>query len=451
MVPFLAFSLQKSPVDWNFTTTSQTGLLNRTLAFPRGHVLGGSSSINVMAYNRGSNDVYEKWAALTEDPGWSWPSVQKYYLKSSRLVQPADGHNTSGQVDPAVHGNGPVEVSVYGFHQDLDDMVIGTSKELGGRFKFTTDLNAGDFVGIAYLQSTIGNSKRSSSAVAYLDPLIESRSNLFVLVNTRATKLISSPSSKSHGIFRTVELGQQTTDQRVRVQARKEVILSAGVIGTPQILLLSGIGSKRTLQRLGIQTAVDLPDVGQNLIDQPQVPSYFFVNSTSTFDDIVRNTTLTGQALQLWNSTGQGLLVDSPSGTQGFMRLPPDSPIFKKFKDPSAGKLSGNTELLFVNGFAPFGSFVRPATGNYISILSVVVSPLSRGSVTLSSSDPFAQPIIDPGFLTNDFDIFAMVQSMKDAQYLIKNGPMSTIVTAPFAELANATTDETMAIYARKF
>lgn len=132
----------------------------------------------------------------------------------------------------------------------------------------------------------------------------------------------------------------------MQVDASKEIILSAGVIGTPKILLLSGIGPERALQEMGLPSIVDLP-VGHNLTDQPLVPSYFFVNSTKTFDDMLRNATLAGEDLELWNTTGQGLLVDSSSNTQGFMRLPKDSPIFKKFKDPSSGPLSGHTELIF--------------------------------------------------------------------------------------------------------
>lgn len=136
--------------------------------------------------------------------------------------------------------------------------------------------------------------------------------------------------------------------QRHLVQASKEIIVSAGVFKTPQLLLLSGIGPKSDLQKLGINVLVDNPSVGKNLTDHPMMPNYFLVNSTQTFDNLLRNSSVFGATLTQWLNTKQGLFVDSPGNTQGFMRLPADSSIFQTFKDPSSGPQSGHTEVIFV-------------------------------------------------------------------------------------------------------
>ena len=135
---------------------------------------------------------------------------------------------------------------------------------------------------------------------------------------------------------------------RHRVTANKEIILCAGTFGSPQLLLLSGIGPKPTLISRGIPSLVDLPSVGQNLTDHVAVANYFLVNSNATFDAILRNSTLLGEDLQEYLREGEGLLVDSPANTQGFARLPSNSPILQQFEDPSAGPLSAHMEYIFI-------------------------------------------------------------------------------------------------------
>ncbi|KAI0077524.1 aryl-alcohol-oxidase from pleurotus Eryingii [Panus rudis PR-1116 ss-1] len=449
-VPFLGVTLPGTSVDWNFTTTPQSGLGGRVLPYTRGFVLGGSSSVNLLTYHRGSDDVWNRWASLTNDQGWSWNSVQQYYLKSSKLVPPADGHDFTGEANPAVHGNGPVDVSVPGFPLPIDDIVVNSSQELGGRFQFNLDFNAGNFVGVGFMQSTIGGGERSSAATAYLEP-VETRSNLDILINTRVTKLVKTGTSKSGPIFKAVEIGQPGSSDRTQINANNEIILSAGVIGTPQVLLLSGIGPSSALNSVGIQTIINNPDVGQNLADHPLVPNYYQVSSNGTWDDVLRNNDLFGQTLGQWTSSHTGLFVDSPGNTLAFNRLPPDSPALAGTADPAAGPKSPHTELIFVDGFAPFGTVAQPATGNFISVLTAVVSPTSRGSVTLASSDPFAKPVINPAVLTSNFDIQAMVQAIKDAQTFLAASPwQAQFKPVPFGDLAAATTDDAKADFARK-
>ncbi|KAH8092604.1 aryl-alcohol-oxidase from pleurotus Eryingii [Cristinia sonorae] len=441
-VPFLGVALPGTSVDWNFTTVPQPGLNGRTIPYTRGFVLGGSSSVNLLTYHRGSDDVWDRWAQISGDSGWNWKSVEKYYLKSSRLVPPADGRNVAGLENPKVHGNGPVEVSVPGFPVATDDIILKSAKQLGGRFAFHEDFNDGTVLGIGYMQSTIGEGQRSSGATAYLNPVF-SRSNLDVLVNTHVTKLINTAAAKKTPIMNKVELVQSRTSPRVQVSAKKEVILSAGVIGTPQLLQLSGIGNPADLATVGIPTLVNLPEVGYNLADHPLLANYFQVQSNSTFDDILRDNNLFGQTLGEWQTEKQGQFVDSPGNTLGFFRLPPGSPAFKGIQDPAAGPKSGHTELIFVDGFAQFGSVTQPTQGHFVSVLSAVVSPTSRGTVKLASQDPFTAPLINPNFFATQFDIQAMTQAIHDALTFMAT-PLwqsSSFKPTPFGDVANATTD----------
>ncbi|RDB19313.1 Pyranose dehydrogenase 1 [Hypsizygus marmoreus] len=448
-VPFLGVTLPGSDLDWKFNSVPQAGLDGRSVPVARGQVLGGTSTINFFTWNRASNALWDKWASLTGDQEWSWKHVEKYYKMTSRLVKPADGHDTTGEIIPSAHGNGPIEVSVPGFPTELDSMVVNTSKSLGGRFAYNQDINAGKTLGFGLMQSSIGHSKRSSSATAYLAPAMN-RPNLDVLINTHVTRLVRT-SERHISVFRTIEVATSASGQHYQITAAKEIILSAGVIGTPQILLLSGIGPKEDLDKLNIITYVDIPDVGRNLVDHPLVPNYFSVNSDKTFDAVLRDPTIFAGKLQEWASSGQGLFVDSPGNTQGYMRLPKDAAIFERYQDPASSPESAHTEIIFVDGFGQFGEAPAPETGNFMTVLTGVVSPLSRGSVTLTSSDPFDKPAIDLGLLNSEFDIFAMVQAMKDAQSFLTAEPWSGYIKAPFGELADATTDEAKAAYARKF
>lgn len=235
---------------------------------------------------------------------------------------------------------------------------MNASKQLGGRFAPVEDFNAGCNVGIGecgtyslflpthrpegYMQNTVGGGQRSSSGTAYYAPA-EGRNNLFVLLNTRVTKLINSAKKGATPVFDTVQL-----EESITVSAQQEVILSTGTIGTPQILQLSGIGDAATLSGLGITPIVNLTDVGKNLQDHPMAVAYLQVDSTMGWDDVTRNNTVFGEWLSEWESSHQGLFVDSPANVQAFMRLPDNATIFQQYSDPSPDQCMAHTELIFV-------------------------------------------------------------------------------------------------------
>ncbi|KAJ4490831.1 aryl alcohol oxidase [Lentinula aciculospora] len=207
--PGLVNLLVNSAWDWNFTSTPQTALNNRTLSVSRGFILGGTTSINQMVYTRGSSEDYDLWANITDDEGWSWDSLQKYIRKNERFTSPADHHNTTGQFDPDVHSfDGIVDVSLQGFSTGIDNRTIQTTSELSEKFPFNLDMNSGYQLGIGWVQATIGNGTRSSSAATYLGPSFISRPNLHVLLNTRVLRILQTENKQPN--FRTVEFTQDS-------------------------------------------------------------------------------------------------------------------------------------------------------------------------------------------------------------------------------------------------
>ncbi|KDR76848.1 hypothetical protein GALMADRAFT_67180 [Galerina marginata CBS 339.88] len=448
-VPFLVSESLNSIFDWNYTTTPQAQLNSRPLVYPRGFVLGGSSSINFMAYTRGSSDEYDRLATISGDPGWGWSQIFKYALKSEKHVASADGHNTTGQFDPSVHGtSGPLLTSLPGFPAGTDQFVLNATSQLS-EFPFKLDANGGKPIGISWLHSTIGNSARSSGATAYLTPNVK-RPNLDILVNTFATKLISTgQASSGKPSFRTVQFTQRRGEATKSLTARKEVILSAGSIGTPQILQLSGIGDKSSLSRLGIKSTVDLPDVGRNLQDHLYLTIPYSVNSTKTFDTVVFNQTLFGADLEQYEQNKTGIFANNAIANQiGFFRLPKTSSVLRTNKDPSSGPNSPHFEFAFCNGFV--GTTQQsPTSGNFFSLAVIFITPTSRGSLQLQSSSVFDHPLINPNYLSSKPDMDVYVEAVKAGQRFLAAPAWKGYLGKPFQDAANLTTDLDIQNYIR--
>ncbi|KAJ7346360.1 aryl-alcohol oxidase [Mycena albidolilacea] len=401
--------------DWNYTTTPQVGLNGRSIAHNRGFVLGGSSSVSksfivehqyYMVYTRGSKEDFNRWAAVTEDDGWSWDNLLPYMTKNEIWSPPADNHNTAGKFDPAVHGfEGITAVSLSGFPTPIDSRIIAATSELEG-YPFNLDMNSGNPIGVGWGQLTVKDGERSSSATSYLASQFLGRPNLYVLLNARVTRVL-----ETSGAVRTVEFVQDLNGEPLTLTATKEVILSAGSIGTPNILLHSGIGNSSTLTTLGIQPVHNLPSVGQNLSDHTLLFLSFLVNSTNTFETAVHNATLAAEEFAQWNTSRTGPLVDNPLSHIGWLRVPNNSPVFEQFGDPSAGPNTPHFELIIANGMIP----PPPPEGNFLSVVPVVVSPASRGSVTLNTNDLLADPLINPNHLGSEVDVFIMREAVKSA------------------------------------
>ncbi|KAF8146223.1 GMC oxidoreductase-domain-containing protein, partial [Mycena galopus ATCC 62051] len=273
---------------------------------------------------------------------------------------------------------------------------------------------------------------------SYLGPEFINRTNLHVLIQAQVSRLIQTASNPP--TFKSVEFMQGETIGLHVISARNEIILSAGSIGSPHILLNSGIGDNQTLAVMGIKPIVHLPDVGQNLSDQATIAMYWQVNSTDTFDNITRNASLAGQVLDEWLDDRSGRFVSSVLGNiLGWIRLPLSNPVLQGQPDPASGPKSPHYEILPLNGLAPLP---LPATGNFMSLVLAFLAPLSRGSVTLNSSDPFAAPLIDPAYLKNSQDLAMMREGIKVLQNFVSAPVWSDYLIdlyGPAAVLANGT------------
>ncbi|KAJ7246595.1 aryl-alcohol oxidase-like protein [Mycena haematopus] len=429
-VPFLLNELiPDATYSWNYTTIPMPGLAGRSIPYFRVATL---TRIDGMVYTRGAADDFNRYARLTGDQGWSWNKILPYFLKSEKWTPPADHHNTRGQFNPKVHGtNGPISVSLNGYAwSTFEEKVIQTTKELRNDFPFNIDVNSGQPLGVSWLQSTIGNGERSSSATGYLAPTFIRRPNLDVLLHAQVSKLVNKTKKAGKPAFGGVEFRYGSS--LFVAQASKEIIVSAGTVGTPQILTNSGIGAHSTLNALGIPTVLDLPSVGQNASDHPSLLiMQWEVNSNDTFASVTGNATRFAEGLAQWNTSRTGPFVDSGVGTHiGYLRLPTDSPALAAYGDPSSGPGAPHLELTFTpGGFGTVGQ-------NLMTIDVAVVSPMSRGSVVINSSDPFAPPLIDPGYLSNEFDALALLEGVAYAQRFVSApvwkgyiGAMSTNIT----------------------
>ncbi|KXN89017.1 Alcohol dehydrogenase [acceptor] [Leucoagaricus sp. SymC.cos] len=451
-IPFLVSeAAPDTPFDWNFTTVPQLHFNNRSLSYPRGHVLGGSSSINYMVYTRGSSSEYDRLASVSGDDGWSWARMQPYILKNERHVASSDDHDTTGQYLPSAHGSGPLLTSLPGNPTPLDQLVLDTIHKFPEELLFNEDMNSGNTLGIGWLQSTVGFGKRSSSATAFLLPALNNRSNLHVLINTQVTRLIQSGTISKKPQFLSVEIATNASSATRELTARQEIILAAGAIGTPTLLMLSGIGPRVALEKHDIRTVLESPNVGQHLQDHPYITLQWHANSTDTYDSIINNQTAFNEALKIYQSTKKGVMANNVIANQlGFFRLPTSSSILRTFGDPTAGEAGPHYEFAFCNSFVGTGQNA-PSSGNYFSVAITFISPTSRGSVALASTSAFDQPLIDPQYMSTSFDRQTMTAAVRMLQKFLSADTWKDYLLEPFGETANLTTDDEIVRYWKKW
>jgi len=257
----LTYNISTTKYNWAYSTTPQKKLGNKSLIWPRGKVLGGSSSLNAMCYIRGNALDYERWNEVA--PGWGYKNCLPYFKK-------AQTHQLGGNKYRG--GSGPLHVSRITINNKLFEDYINAGIDCG--YSYTDDMNGFRQEGFGPMDATIKNGIRCSTSYAYLKPIQNKRKNIEIKCETFVNRILFENEVKNKS-FKKKAIGVEIVDNKTkeikRIYTRKEIILSAGAINSPQILMLSGIGDVKELENLGIEVVHDLPDVGKNLQDHLEV------------------------------------------------------------------------------------------------------------------------------------------------------------------------------------
>lgn len=381
--------------NWAFETVPQKGLNGRKGYQPRGRCLGGSSAINAMIYVRGNRQDYDAWAALGND-GWAYDEVLPYFIKAEN----------NERIHDQYHGNsGPLSVTDLHSDNPLQQRYLSAAKEQG--FPISNDFNGAEQEGLGIYQVTHINGERCSAARAYLFPHMQ-RPNLTVLTHALTQRILI-----ENNIATGVEY--QHEGQVVQISARCEVLLSAGAIQSPQILMLSGIGDQQELQQHGIEVKQHLPGVGQNFHDHPDfVFGYKVKNIQGTFGLSIPGSIDLLKQIRRYRKERRGLMTTNFAECGGFIKSSPEQTL-------------PNLQLHFV--VALVDNHARTLhTGHGISCHVCLLNPKSRGSIKLSGPHLKDPLLIDPNFYGNDADIEEMVKGFKLTQRLMGANAFKSII-----------------------
>jgi len=403
--------------NWGFHTEPDPNMHGRKLYWPRGRCLGGSSSINGLIYVRGQPEDYDRWAALGNE-GWGWRDVLPHFIRSE--------HNSRGASE--FHGgDGPQWCSDIGVRHELMEAIIAGGQELG--VPRTDDFNAGRQEGVGYYQLFTRHGWRCSSAVGYLRPA-RGRPNLVVRTDSHATRILFE-GTRASGIEYRHGGGIR------RVLAKREVVLSAGALQSPQLLMLSGVGPAEALQRMSIPVVANLPGVGENLQDHLQVRLIFRVAKPITTNDELNS--LAGKVrigLQ-WLLSRKGPLAVGINQGGLFTRVLPESS-------------SPDIQFHFATLSADVaGGSPHPWSGCTFSVCQL--RPESRGRVSLVSTDPMAAPAMQPNYLSTDLDRRCAVEALKFARRLATTRALSPYLIAEHRPGPGVRTDHELLEFAREY
>ncbi|CAG9186701.1 GMC family oxidoreductase [Cupriavidus pinatubonensis] len=391
--------LMSDAYAWKFFTEAQPQLAGQQLYWPRGRLPGGSSSINGMIYVRGEPAEFDYWAALG-NTGWDYASLLPYF---KRLEGTMLGDETQrGRA-------GPIAVSsVADLHPNpLTEAFINACEQAG--IPRTPDYNGGSYEGVSYLQLSVGRGRRCSTAIGYLHG--RPQANLRLITEAQVTRVILD-NSKANGVEYTV--GGQVQ----RAMAAREVILCAGPIKSPQLLELSGIGDRRRLNDLGIPVQVNLPGVGENLIDHLQSRVTFACTRPITLNEIMQSPLRQQWMGMKYILTRRGIMSTPANSAHALARTRADQ------SRPSV-KLQ-LSHVTAADRYAGGGTALDPFPGFGLGFFQL--RPESRGSLHIRSRDPADQPAIDPRYLTAEADRITMLEALRLSRSIARQSGLAGLV-----------------------
>ncbi len=408
-IPVGYFKTMHNPtVDWCYRTEPDPGLNGRAIDWPRGKVLGGSSSLNGLLYVRGQPQDYDRWRQMG-NTGWGWDDVLPLFKRAEKNERGAD----------AYHGDaGPLSVSNMRIQRPICDAWVAAAQTAG--YNFNPDYNGEDQEGVGYFQLTTRNGRRCSAAVAYLRPIRE-RKNLNIVTYAQVTRVLLD-GKRVTGVEYRDKGGQLQT-----IGATREVILSGGAINSPQILMLSGLGDPDHLKENGITPHHALPGVGGNLQDHLQARLVFKCNEP-TLNDEVRSLASQARIALKYALFRAGPMTMAASLATGFLKTRPDveTPDIQFHVQPWSADSPGE-------GVHPFSAFT-------MSVCQL--RPESRGEIRLNGPDPKTYPKIHPNYLSTDLDCRTLTEGVKIARRIARHAPLSTKIAEEFRPTSDLGMDD---------
>ena len=399
-IPVGYFRTMGNPgTDWRYVTEEDPGIAGRAIKWPRGRVLGGSSSINGLLYVRGQPQDYDGWAQMG-CTGWSWDDVLPFFKRSESWKGP-NGTELRGR-------EGPLSVQPSRLSREVVDRWVDAAEAAG--YKRTEDYNDYDQEGVGYFQLTMTGGRRCSSAVAYLKPA-RGRQNLEVITDAQTHRLVI-----EEGRVRGVEARIKGQLQTVRV--RREVVLSAGAIGSPQIMMLSGLGDPEDLRPHGIAVQAELTGVGKNLQDHLQARPVFKTD-LSTINIETNNLLKQAMIAAQYALTGKGPMTMAASLGTGFLKTEEhlETPDIQFHIQPFSADNPAD-------GAHKFSAFTA-------SVLQM--RPESAGHLELKSANPEDHPAIHPNYLATDTDCRTIVKGIQIARRIAQFSPLKEHITEEHA------------------
>lgn len=408
-VPSLAAYLQLSKLDWGYKTEPSTkaclGMKNNRCNWPRGKVMGGSSTLNYMLYVRGNRNDYDHWQSLG-NTGWGYDNVLHYFKKSEDNRNPYLANNK-------YHGKGGfLTVQESPWHTPLVAAFVEAGTDLGYENR---DINGEYQSGFMIAQGTIRRGSRCSTSKAFIRP-VHLRKNLHVAMNAHVTKIVIDPTTK-----RAIGVEFYRNGQRQRVLARKEVIMSAGAVNTPQIMMLSGIGPRKHLEEHQIEVIADLP-VGENLQDHVAMGGLTFLvdKPVAIVQDRFNPYGMTMQYVM--NERGPMTALGGVEGlafiNTKYANTSIDWPDVQFHMAPASINSDAGAKVKHVLGLKEtlYREVYKPIANKDVwTIMPLLLRPRSRGWIRLKSANPFHFPLMNPNYFDDPLDIKVIVEGVKFA------------------------------------
>jgi len=405
--------MTKGVASWGWSTVPQKHMNNRVLRFTQAKVIGGGSTINAQLYTRGNAADYDLWASQDGCTGWDYRSVLPYFKRAEDNQRFADDYHSYG---------GPLGVSMPVSALPICDAYIRAGQELG--IPYNPDFNGRQQAGVGFYQLTQRNRQRSSASMAYIDP-IRDRANLTVRTGATVTRVLLE-GTRAVG----VEIANGSALETVR--ADREVIVSSGAMGSPKLLLQSGIGPAAHLRSVGVDVKHDLPGVGENLQDHLDLFVIAECTGDHTYDNVAKlhRTLWAGLEYVLFKS---GPVASSLFETGGFWYTGPDarSPDIQFHLGLGSGIEAGVARLKNAG----------------VTLNSAYLHPRSRGTVRLASADPAAAPLLDPNYWSEPHDRERSIAGLKVARDIMRQPALKPYVLAERLPGPDLTSDEDLFNY----